>query len=118
MTRVNVGVRPSELSRQHLLAEAREIKRVPNIVKSGRYSMAGQPKEFTLGTGHVKFFYDKLLYLKKRYVALYNEGRGRGYDMTDFSSAWDGVPSEMLGDYSPTKRDREITLERIKERTK
>lgn len=118
MTRINVGVSPSELSRQHLLAEAREIKRVPNAVKSGSFNMKGQPDQFTLGAGHVKFFYDKLGYLKKRYLSLHQECIKRGYNVTNFSSAWDGVPPEMMGEYTPTLKDREIILQRIKERTK
>lgn len=118
MTRINVGIKPSELSRQHLLAEAREIKRVPNVIKSGRFNMEGQPDKFTLGTGHVKFFYNKLGYLKKRYLSLYEECKSRGYNVTDFSSAWDGVPNKFMGDYTPSKMDREIILKRIKERTK
>lgn len=57
MTRINVGVDPSELNTKMLIAEHREIKRIPNVIKSGRYSLTNQPKKFTLGTGHVKFFY-------------------------------------------------------------
>jgi hypothetical protein len=33
MTRINVGVDPAELSTRHLIAELREIKRIPNLVK-------------------------------------------------------------------------------------
>jgi hypothetical protein len=65
MTRINVGIDPKTLNRQMLIAEHREIKRIPNVIKSGRFSMTNQPSEFTLGTGHVKFFYDKILFLKK-----------------------------------------------------
>ena len=60
MTRVNTGISPFELPTKLLLAELREIKRIPNLVKSGKFSLIGQPPEFTLGKGHVKFFYDKL----------------------------------------------------------
>ena len=73
MTRVNVGIKPSELIGKMLIAEHREIKRIPNIIKSGKYSMKGQPQLFTLGKGHVKFFYDKLEFLRKRYELLYTE---------------------------------------------
>jgi len=48
MTRINVGVPPKDLSRQHLLAEAREIKRIPNVISKGKYNLKNQPKEFTL----------------------------------------------------------------------
>ena len=65
MTRINIGIPPANLTRQHLIAEHREIKRISNQISKGRFNLKDQPKDFTLGTGHVKFFYDKLGYLKK-----------------------------------------------------
>ena len=73
MTRINCGIPPAELVDKHLIAEHREIKRIPNCIKKGRYNLTGQPDKFTLGTGHVKFFYDKLGYLKRRYESIYKE---------------------------------------------
>ena len=116
MTRINVGIKPKELVRQHLLAEHREIKRIPNVIKSGRYNLRGQPSEFTLGTGHVKFFYDKIGYLKKRYNSLYKECLKRGYNVTNYSESFEDIPSELMNDYKPTKRDRKILQERIHEK--
>lgn len=116
MTRINCGISPAELSDKHLLAEHREIKRVPNLVKSGRYSMEGQPSGFTLGTGHVKFFYDKLGYLLGRYKQLHGECIKRGFKVGDYASAWLGVPSSMMGAYSPTEGDMDVIRKRIKER--
>ena len=75
MTRINVGIPPAELNGRHLIAEHREIKRIPNLVNRGRYSLDNQPDTFKLGKGHVKFFYDKLLYLKRRYDSLFDECR-------------------------------------------
>ena len=118
MTRINVGVKPKELCRQHLLAEAREIKRVPNVIAKGKFNLKNQPKEFTLGTGHVKFFYDKLGYLKERYEEIYAECIERGYNVTYFGNAWDNVPQSMMGNYTPTEQDRQIVLARIEERLK
>lgn len=116
MTRINVGILPSELNSKHLNAEHREIKRIPNLIRNGRYNFKDQPKEFTLGTGHVKFFYDKLLFLKNRYFELHQECLRRGFNSTNFIGAWDGVPSELMNDYVPTERDRQLLLQRIKER--
>jgi hypothetical protein len=113
MTRINVGILPKELVDKHLIAEHREIKRIPNCVKKGRYSINGQPDEFKLGKGHVKFFYDKLLYLKRRYKLIYDECISRGFNVTDYISAWDDVPLEMMNDYHPSQHDRELLLERI-----
>ena len=78
--------------------------------------MKGQPDQFTLGTGHVKFFYDKLSYLLFRYHALYKECKYRGFDVTYYAEAWSGLPNELMNDYEPTDRDREIVRERIAER--
>lgn len=118
MTRINVAVLPSELTDKHLMAEHREIKRIPNCIVNGRYSMKDQPSEFTLGTGHVKFFYDKLGYLLMRYEQLYAECRLRGFDVTYYGEAWKDVPQELMGDYKPTERDRAIVMERINLRLK
>lgn len=112
MTRVNVGFSPKNLTRQHLIAEHREIKRIPNQVKSGRVKVKHIP-QFKLGTGHVHFFTDRLGYLKKRYLEVYNECIRRGYNVQNYASAWDGIPQELMGDYEPTKEDKKLIKERI-----
>lgn len=116
MTRINCGIKPKELTNEHLLAEHREIKRVPNCISKGKYNLKGQPEKFTLGTGHVKFFYDKLLYLQNRYEEIYAECIRREFNVTYYGGAWDGVPQELMGDYKPTEEDRVIIRERISER--
>lgn len=116
MTRINCGIPPAELTREHLIAEHREIKRIPNAIKKGKYNLSGIPNKFKLGTGHVKFFYNKLFYLKKRYEKIYNECIKRNYNVTYYGDAWDDLPKELMNDYSPTDQDREIVRERIKER--
>ena len=84
MTRINL-IPPNELTDQHLLAEHREIKRIPNIILSWKYSLDNQPKEFTLWTGHVKFFYDKIQFLYFRYRSLYYECIKRWFNIEDYS---------------------------------
>ena len=113
MTRINVGIPPAELVNQHLIAEHREIKRIPNCIAKGRYNMDGIPDRFKLGTGHVKFFYNKLLYLKSRYTKLYEECINRGFNVQNYINAWDNVPHELMNDYQPTEVDRDIIKERI-----
>lgn len=116
MTRINAGISVEELHDKHLMAEHREIKRIPNCIKKGRYSMKDQPSEFTLGTGHVKFFYDKLLYLKNRYDKLYKECKKRGFNVTYYGCAWEDIPDKFMGDYTPTREAVEMLRKRIKER--
>ena len=74
------------------------------------------PKKFTLGTGHVKFFYNKLGYLFLRYCDIYSECVNRGFKVTNYWEAWVGLPDDLLNDYEPTDVDRKIIRERIQER--
>ena len=116
MTRINVGIPPAELINQHLIAEHREIKRIPNCIAKGKYNMEGIPDKFKLGTGHVKFFYNKLLYLKHRYIRLHFECVKRGFKVQWYLSAWDNIPKKLMNFYYPTDVDREIIRERINEK--
>lgn len=118
MTRINVGIHPRELHDKHLIAEHREIKRIPNAIKSGRAIIKDIPDDFRLGSGHVKFFYNKLGYLLERYRSLYEECIRRGFNVTDFSGAWNGVPNDLMNDYKPTDRDVSIVRERINTKLK
>lgn len=113
-----MGIPPKQLSRQHLLAEHREIKRIPNAVRLGRANMNNIPAQFTLGTGHVKFFYNKLGYLFNRYSAIYWECLNRGYDVEYYGLAWDGVDytHELWGNWEPTQADIELIKQRLKEK--
>ena len=117
MTRVNAGIKPKELSNKMLFAEYREIKRIPNKVKSGKYNFNNEaPKEFTLNRGHELFFRDKLKYLAKRSSELYLECLDRGMKVEDYSSCYLNLPSNLFNDWEETPRAREILKERINER--
>lgn len=116
MTRINVGYPVKQLTDKHLMAEHRELKRIPNVVSRGRYNLKTAPKEFTLGKGHVSFFYDKLGYLKKRYLELYNECKARGFNVQSYVSSWNDVPPGLMNDYQPTQRDIQIITDRINDR--
>ena len=116
MTRINYGIPVETLTDKHLMAEHREIKRIPNCVKKGRYSLKDQPVNFKLGTGHVKFFYNKLEYLLNRYCQLYDECIKRGFNVQCYIDAWDGIPIELMGDAHPTDADRKIVEQRIAEK--
>jgi len=124
MTRINV-VPVEELCDEHLRAEYREIVRVPKLVmKRKRFDHPIPPMNYTIrteknpegGKGHVLFFYNKLLYLKKRFEQLTAEMQSRGFK-TNFT--WP-AGCEMLclacNDYEPTKQALELNRIRIKER--
>lgn len=116
MTRINLGIPPAQLTNKHLIAEHRELKRIPNAISKGKYNLKNIPSQFTLGKGHVSFFYDKLGYLKDRYVDLYNECLVRGFNVQNYEASWDGVPQDLMNGYIPTARDIELIRERIAER--
>ena len=116
MTRINAGISPQRLSSKHLLAEHREIKRIPNQITKGRYNLEGQPEKFCLGTGHVKFFYDKLGYLFARYQSIYHECKRRGFQVQDWSGAWNGVPPSLMNQWIPEEWVTQLVEERIRER--
>jgi len=116
MTRINAGIQPQRLSDRHLLAEHREIKRIPNQIAKGRYNLEGQPEKFCLGPGHVKFFYDKLGYLFIRYQKLHHECKRRGFQVQDWSGAWRDVPPSLMNDWIPEGWVTQLLEERIRER--
>lgn len=112
MTRINV-VPVKELCDQHLLAEHRELTRIPNAVARGRFSLAGQPTDYKLGEGHVRFFFDKLAFLNRRYTALHAECLARGFNVTN---RWpEDLPADekLWLDYTPTPQALEVNRERI-----
>lgn len=77
MTRINVGVLPSELCDQHLLAEIRELPRcfVYNAEKA--------PKEFTLGKGHILWCAKYHGSLHARLENLWTEASHRGFKIVE-----------------------------------
>lgn len=126
MTRINV-IPPAELTRQHLLAEYRELPRVFKLVEKfvargyspEQLSRHGQPTSYTLGKGHVLFFYDKLSFLAERQQQLIDEMLKRGYrpTFTDrLSDTYRHLPKAFWGAYRPTVQAKIINRQRIKER--
>lgn len=113
MTRINVGILPAELPDKLLLAEHREIKRIPNCIKSGRYNLEGIPDQFTLGKGHVKFFYNKLGYLHVRYTHLYLECQNRGFKVQYYGSSFLDIPISLYRNYQTRPEDRQLIIDRI-----
>ena len=113
MTRINI-IPPAELCDQHLLAEYRELTRIPNLVAKGKFSLEGQPSDYKLGTGHVKFFFDKMQFLFERYNSLHEECLARGFNVKNI---W---PKNLTKDeffwknYIPTESAILENRERIK----
>lgn len=131
MTRINL-VPPEELTDQHLFAEFREIKMVPKalrrslIASAKRFEtheefLARLPKEFTLNTGHVMFFYDKGDYLLQRYYKIRDELRKRGVGFNEMSQFDDDrvflcLPDCFANNYTPTPAALSIIRQRLAEK--
>lgn len=121
MTRINV-VSVQELNTKMLVAEYREIARLPNNLqsslnrKSKPFSLSEIPSAYTLGTGHVKFFYTRFKFLKNRYEQLVDEMLRRGYNPKYRDSSIFDVEERFFNDYEPTEEAIKINRERIQER--
>lgn len=114
MTRINV-IDPTLLTDKHLLAEHRELTRIPNTIVSGKAKLDGKyGKHYTLNKGHVKVFYDKMGWLNNRYDKLQEECLSRGFNVTyKFPQ---GVPVQLCGDLPIRSEDIEVNIERILDR--
>lgn len=119
MTRINANISIKQLTDQHLLAEHREIKRLPyryskRLEKGSEY--IPQNHSFTLGKNHELFFVDKGLFTKKRYLELYQECLYRGFNVTNFSDNWDVYRDEHMNDYCFNDAENQLIKDRIAER--
>lgn len=126
MTRINL-VPPAELHPKHLMGEIHEISRVFGLVrkaqarKINKYNFKEKvkaPDTYTMGTGHVLFFYSRLGYITSRYYALNEEAVKRGYKVNPIEKQQliDGIQDWWFGDYMPTAEAIKINQERLDER--
>ena len=103
------------------MAEYREIFMIgpalQRSLKSESWNSNKIPKKFTLGKGHVMFFYDKGRYLFKRYDEIREELKKRNFKLDDhrhFKTYQ--FPTEYFNDWDPSEEDQSIVLKRIEER--
>lgn len=118
MSRVNL-IPVTELYDQHLFAEYREIRHIGKALQRSlrrktKFNKNEIPKKYTLNSGHVKFFYDKGLFLKKRFDELREEVIKRNYNINkDITFNIEDFPLCFRKDYIPTQEEIDINLERI-----
>ena len=122
MTRINI-ISPSELTDQHLIAEYREIFMVAGslkrtLISKNGYLQSKVPKEYTLNSGHVYFFYNKGKYLNKRYNLIIKEMKLRGFnpDMERKFPKDIFINNNLYNDWSPNQNDIKIIRQRISEK--
>lgn len=110
MVRINL-VDPALLADQHLVAEYDEILMLLGSLRKCAMDK-GVPKEYCLGKGHIKFFRNKLGYLKKRHERLKKEMRRRGFRPTKSVDLKDFDPAQC-NDWRPSSKDIVIIKSRI-----
>jgi deoxyribonuclease (pyrimidine dimer) len=120
MTRINV-VPVNELCNQHMFAEWREMPRLVGNLKQSLsrkkpFSMDEISPSYILGTGHVKFFYDKFQFLYNRHVELTKALIDKGYDIQPDSKILKSVDDEWFNDWKPSNVDLKLNRQRIKDR--
>ena len=120
MTRINAHIKPKDLLDQHLLAEYREIVRIPNVVMSNLSNAYDKvklaPKTFKLSTGHVIYFYDKIKFLHQRYLALKQELDYRGIENNMSDEMFYNIPSDLYNDIAECDIANDLVVNRIIER--
>ena len=120
MTRINV-IDVSLLTDQHLMAEYRELPMIAGSLRRSLKSKNGLPKVppiYKLGSGHVTFFYNKGLFLYRRYNAIIEELLKRGYRLdsgreVDFDTFKD---NGLYGDWIANEIDLLVNANRITQR--
>lgn len=124
MTRINC-VPPEELTAKHLVAEYRELPRIFTLVRKAQDRGLTDvdimiPPVYVLGTGHVRFFYNKLKYLETRQIMLIDEMRKRGFkpNFVKIDELMTGINQMWYNDWIPDDKAMEINRQRINERLK
>lgn len=119
MTRINSAIPVRNLTDEHLLAEHREIKRLPaSFLKSYESgALKRVPEKFCLGKGHVTFFLDKARFTLERYRLIHEECLRRGFNVPDYSGNWARISLESCWkSYFPTEEEHALLIDRISER--
>lgn len=125
MTRINL-VPPAELTGKHLVAEYRELPRAFKLILGWQHRCQvgdpepGLPPAYTLGKGHVRFFYNKARWLIDRQFSLILEMIRRGYEPSfrDPESLATGIDWSLQQTelWVPSSFDLLVSRTRIKER--
>lgn len=125
MTRINI-VEPEQLTKQHLLAEYRELPRVfTHVLKAIESSKTlndfNIPDKYTIGKGHVTFFYNKCRYLFERWIKIISILKNSNYDLSEdyidkSTRNFIEIPEQYKGEYSPTPEEIYLNMYRLANR--
>lgn len=111
MTRINC-LQPEDLTDQHLIAEYRELPRVFGLARE--LKPGEKIHKYKLGAGHVKFFYDKTLFLAKRHKTLVAECIKRGFNIIH-TGGLEPIPG-LNNDWSINDNAFQMSRQRLKEK--
>lgn len=113
MTRINYGQHPGILIDQHLIAETyKELPVIPRLIR--KYSPGIVSHGFVLGSGHVRFFYDKMGYLYERYCRLCEECVRRGFAAPEHpGKVFRDIPKKYWGVSVPSIPDMRLVRARM-----
>lgn len=122
MTRINC-ISPHLLNDKHLLAEYRELPRVFGLVRKAQ-NKGMSPRQYykynkyTLGKGHVLFFYTRLNYLYVRQQKIIAECLKRGFDIkhTDPFDLLEDIDDGWIRQWRPQPEARSLNIQRIIQR--
>jgi deoxyribonuclease (pyrimidine dimer) len=119
MTRINSAIDPKNLTDQHLIAELRELPRIFTAVnkriEKGK-SFNDIPEQFTLGTGHTLFFYNKLNFLHQRHCLLRYEYQMRFGKDWKFRPDVNVIQCPFNNFHLPTQEEKQLLIDRISTR--
>lgn len=118
MTRINL-IPVEELTNKHLIAEKHEITRVFALAKNSKTNVK-IPDTYTMGKGHVTFFYNKIKFVIQRYETLCNEVRRRDFNCNQILSEdlLKDMPPHLINMFTPTEAEIQISRARIEDRLK
>jgi deoxyribonuclease (pyrimidine dimer) len=114
MVRINL-INPRYLTDQHLIAEYLEIIMLISYIKKFQNNKVEIPIEYCLGKGHMLFFKDKVLYLKKRHEQIKEEMSKRGFK-TNKKINIKKINKNLLKDYKVKEKDLNIIRKRLIEK--
>lgn len=112
MVRINL-INPKFLADQHLVAEYKEILMLFGYVrKHPKTNLNKIPKEYKLGSGHILFFRNKLIYLKKRFELMKKEMKKRKFN-AEKELSFKNIDGKLKNNWRPSEKDKKIIKQRL-----
>lgn len=115
MTRVNT-IPPEVMFDEWVGAHLREGLRPINKLREGKFRNLPINGPYRLNKGHELWCAHHCLFLAQIWLDYKREWKSRGFNGYDYGPDMNGVPTEYVKDYTPTKADHRHNLSRLCER--